>query len=579
MQLYREPILNVRGEPVFGAVILVKTSTGTLATLFAADGSPLSNPVTTNNDGEAPFRAANGNYTVTVSGIPGAGITARTVAITLNDPDDVQPATRDATLAQLAAPSAAAGLGFMPSGTGAQPTTLQKKARESLSVDDFFLAGESDWTGSIRRGVNRAIVLGCDLNFVAGKDYTASDQIVIDTTGAPNSSFKIKGNGARIVLPAGDIAAFNTSAFDANGRSAGGLFKIITPDVDNKLFAIDGLSFYKPDYFGTFINITIQRNVNVRNCVFEGGDVQVLATRVYGCYFDGNTHTMFNKALWLRGACNTSVVINNRFRNGRIALHASSHLAAETTIGIHIHDNYFESLSNDAIRFNGVRYSSIHDNYFEAVDQAGTTWIAETADAVKKVAIYFGNGLGTSVDNSSRNTISSLTAGSSNLYILMSNGSAFLNLFDGTGPALIDVGATTYGMSTSGTLTALTLQESVAGGGIAIVGRIKMQSEQVAVLGNGWTNVNAAVNGPASYWRDPFGIVHLSGMITGGSVNLAAFTLPAGYCPTYEMQLAISSNDLFGQLRITQAGAVIPRIASAAGNTNLNGISFRAYGY
>lgn len=90
MQLYREPVLNVKGEPIAGVVFTVKNSNGELATLFAEDGTPTGNPVTTNLNGEAPFKAANGNYSISVAGLPNQGLQERVIAITLNDPDDAQ---------------------------------------------------------------------------------------------------------------------------------------------------------------------------------------------------------------------------------------------------------------------------------------------------------------------------------------------------------------------------------------------------------------------------------------------------------------------------------------------------------
>lgn len=53
-------------------------------------------------------------------------------------------------------------------------------------------------------------------------------------------------------------------------------------------------------------------------------------------------------------------------------------------------------------------------------------------------------------------------------------------------------------------------------------------------LQNSWTNYSSISN-QAGYYRDQFGIVHLRGLITGGTttVNTTLFTLPSGYRPAY----------------------------------------------
>ena len=50
------------------------------------------------------------------------------------------------------------------------------------------------------------------------------------------------------------------------------------------------------------------------------------------------------------------------------------------------------------------------------------------------------------------------------------------------------------------------------------------------VFQNGWANQGTGWE-TAAYLKDPFGFVHLKGVITGGADDTIAFTLPAGYRP------------------------------------------------
>lgn len=158
MQQFNEPILNHRGEPVEGVNVLVRTKAGALAVLYGDDGeTPILNPVNTDSTGEAPFRAANGNYTITISGIPGAGITARTVAITLNDPNDASPGT----LAQLAVPGGSALMSFISDGVGATSVSIQEILREGAITPQRFMSPAQRMAVYLRTGaldVSDAIV-------------------------------------------------------------------------------------------------------------------------------------------------------------------------------------------------------------------------------------------------------------------------------------------------------------------------------------------------------------------------------------------------------------------------------------
>lgn len=56
------------------------------------------------------------------------------------------------------------------------------------------------------------------------------------------------------------------------------------------------------------------------------------------------------------------------------------------------------------------------------------------------------------------------------------------------------------------------------------------EAPQPITFENGWHDYGLAAN-PTRYFKDPFGIVHLSGGMAGGTLSATAFTLPAGYRP------------------------------------------------
>lgn len=93
-------------------------------------------------------------------------------------------------------------------------------------------------------------------------------------------------------------------------------------------------------------------------------------------------------------------------------------------------------------------------------------------------------------------------------------------------------------------------------------------------LTNGWANAGGA-NNVAGYVKDASGIVRLRGLVSGGTIGLAIFTLPVGFRPVGAENIATASNNAFGYLTISTAGAVVPAVGN---NTwfSLDNITFRA---
>jgi hypothetical protein len=69
MQQFFDVVQNRAGQALPGITVQVLTSTGAVASLYSDNGfTPKTNPLTTNSDGEYSFYAANGTYTLNLSG-------------------------------------------------------------------------------------------------------------------------------------------------------------------------------------------------------------------------------------------------------------------------------------------------------------------------------------------------------------------------------------------------------------------------------------------------------------------------------------------------------------------------------
>lgn len=111
-------------------------------------------------------------------------------------------------------------------------------------------------------------------------------------------------------------------------------------------------------------------------------------------------------------------------------------------------------------------------------------------------------------------------------------------------------------------------------GTIADTANFTQEAATAPTLVNSWVDYGGGYQA-ASYWKDPFGNVHLRGLIKSGVVGSAAFTLPVGYRPPAYEQFAVDAAAAHGLLQVQSDGVVVPLVGS---NTafNLSGVTFRA---
>jgi hypothetical protein len=100
-----------------------------------------------------------------------------------------------------------------------------------------------------------------------------------------------------------------------------------------------------------------------------------------------------------------------------------------------------------------------------------------------------------------------------------------------------------------------------------------VEPKQSPTFQNSWVDFGVSF-APAKYYKDPFGIVHLEGLIKNGASGSPAFTLPAGYRPSAEEIFTSFSNAGLASVNVNFAGQVIP--SGGTGYLSISGITFRA---
>ena len=123
-----------------------------------------------------------------------------------------------------------------------------------------------------------------------------------------------------------------------------------------------------------------------------------------------------------------------------------------------------------------------------------------------------------------------------------------------------------------------------AGTGTSVIESVEVYKEptqepwKTANYTNGWSNYGSGYS-PPGYYKDTNGIVHLRGLVKGGTIGAGSciFYLDEGYRPDYIRLLHAQTypNDVMSRINISPDGCVNP----ATGNNlwiSLDGLSFRA---
>lgn len=108
------------------------------------------------------------------------------------------------------------------------------------------------------------------------------------------------------------------------------------------------------------------------------------------------------------------------------------------------------------------------------------------------------------------------------------------------------------------------------------VNNLYREATVAPTLLNSWVNDSPSNRTTAGYWKDPTGVVHLQGYLSGGTFSAGApvpvFTLPAGHRPVNGSSFAVATGGGAGVVLVSQGGDVLPLVGS--GYLALDGITF-----
>jgi hypothetical protein len=91
---------------------------------------------------------------------------------------------------------------------------------------------------------------------------------------------------------------------------------------------------------------------------------------------------------------------------------------------------------------------------------------------------------------------------------------------------------------------------------------------------NGWKNTGPATDVTAAFYKDPYGVVHLKGLIYNGPNDAPIFVLPEGYRPSKNAVQLVWRGSGSGKLNLLPDGSVEFQDGAAA--ASLDGVTFRA---
>jgi hypothetical protein len=95
---------------------------------------------------------------------------------------------------------------------------------------------------------------------------------------------------------------------------------------------------------------------------------------------------------------------------------------------------------------------------------------------------------------------------------------------------------------------------------------------------NGWVNEAPGLESKAGFFKDPWGVVHLKGLVTGGTVS-TIFALPSGYRPsTFECITTERSGAVAFICLDPTDGSLYQQFGGSTGSLLLDGLSFSAAG-
>lgn len=112
---------------------------------------------------------------------------------------------------------------------------------------------------------------------------------------------------------------------------------------------------------------------------------------------------------------------------------------------------------------------------------------------------------------------------------------------------------------------------------LELTGKFLQESIISPILKNSWTNYSTAYQG-AGYWKDKCDVVHLCGLIKGGTTvsDTVIFTLPLGYRPALPEKFLAVSNNAICVIDVRATGDVVIKTGANSSMLSLSGITFKS---
>ena len=112
---------------------------------------------------------------------------------------------------------------------------------------------------------------------------------------------------------------------------------------------------------------------------------------------------------------------------------------------------------------------------------------------------------------------------------------------------------------------------------LELTGKFLQESIISPALKNSWTNYSTAYQG-AGYWKDKCDVVHLCGLIKGGTTvsDTVIFTLPLGYRPALPEKFLVVSNNAICVIDVRATGDVVIKTGANSSMLSLSGITFKS---
>ena len=98
------------------------------------------------------------------------------------------------------------------------------------------------------------------------------------------------------------------------------------------------------------------------------------------------------------------------------------------------------------------------------------------------------------------------------------------------------------------------------------------------VFQGAWVKYDTSFD-PPGFWKDPWGTVHLQGMLKSGAVGPASniFVLPTGYRPAFRQLFSVHVTGVAGRVDVAPNGQVSYESATATTYLSIDGLTFRQY--